>query len=101
MSTISSGVGMSWTAVSARSEEHTSELQSLTNLVCRLLLEKKKHRKNLLFLRNASLVKCRGMHRCLFVSLQPSTTRKHENNWLKYCHPNYATPIPNQNAPDS
>src|SRR5258706_9360250 len=27
---------------SPRSEEHTSELQSLTNLVCRLLLEKKK-----------------------------------------------------------
>src|SRR5438093_7573232 len=26
---------------SPRSEEHTSELQSLTNLVCRLLLEKK------------------------------------------------------------
>src|SRR5437016_11096460 len=31
---------------SARSEEHTSELQSLTNLVCRLLLEKKKRRAN-------------------------------------------------------
>src|SRR5438046_6673226 len=31
-----------------RSEEHTSELQSLTNLVCRLLLEKKKQHKNLL-----------------------------------------------------
>src|SRR5437016_7275661 len=30
----------------ARSEEHTSELQSLTNLVCRLLLEKKKTRSN-------------------------------------------------------
>src|SRR5262249_40041046 len=29
----------------ARSEEHTSELQSLTNLVCRLLLEKKKKKK--------------------------------------------------------
>src|SRR5438046_8151448 len=28
-----------------RSEEHTSELQSLTNLVCRLLLEKKKTKK--------------------------------------------------------
>src|SRR5262249_59250506 len=28
----------------SRSEEHTSELQSLTNLVCRLLLEKKKNR---------------------------------------------------------
>src|SRR5437016_13006677 len=30
------------TAGGRRSEEHTSELQSLTNLVCRLLLEKKK-----------------------------------------------------------
>src|SRR5262249_59755136 len=29
-----------------RSEEHTSELQSLTNLVCRLLLEKKKKKYN-------------------------------------------------------
>src|SRR3989441_9370676 len=29
----------------ARSEEHTSELQSLAYLVCRLLLEKKKKRK--------------------------------------------------------
>src|SRR5438093_1807423 len=28
-------------ATGTRSEEHTSELQSLTNLVCRLLLEKK------------------------------------------------------------
>src|SRR5688500_19690451 len=30
-------------ASKARSEEHTSELQSPCNLVCRLLLEKKKH----------------------------------------------------------
>src|SRR5258706_1612047 len=30
-----------------RSEEHTSELQSLTNLVCRLLLEKKKKTKQI------------------------------------------------------
>src|SRR2546430_13304994 len=29
-----------------RSEEHTSELQSQSNLVCRLLLEKKKKEKN-------------------------------------------------------
>src|SRR5437899_9798511 len=29
-----------------RSEEHTSELQSLRHLVCRLLLEKKKKQKN-------------------------------------------------------
>src|SRR5690348_17741852 len=31
----------------ARSEEHTSELQSPVHLVCRLLLEKKKKTKNL------------------------------------------------------
>src|SRR2546427_1682791 len=30
----------------ARSEEHTSELQSQSNLVCRLLLEKKKKKQN-------------------------------------------------------
>src|ERR1039458_10540411 len=31
------------TEVEVRSEEHTSELQSLRHLVCRLLLEKNKH----------------------------------------------------------
>src|SRR5687767_15584100 len=31
-----------WTELRGRSEEHTSELQSLAYLVCRLLLEKKK-----------------------------------------------------------
>src|SRR2546425_12485521 len=35
----------------ARSEEHTSELQSLAYLVCRLLLEKKKKKTNSLTLR--------------------------------------------------
>src|SRR5882762_2812904 len=35
---------------SARSEEHTSELQSHLNLVCRLLLEKKKKKKYQFFL---------------------------------------------------
>src|SRR5260370_2425811 len=34
------------TAVGTRSEEHTSELQSHLNLVCRLLLEKKKKKKH-------------------------------------------------------
>src|SRR5437016_12529019 len=33
--------GVGHRAHGGRSEEHTSELQSLTNLVCRLLLEKK------------------------------------------------------------
>src|SRR6185369_18099341 len=36
------GAGSSWGSRSWRSEEHTSELQSHLNLVCRLLLEKKK-----------------------------------------------------------
>src|SRR2546422_5029138 len=33
------------TDIAARSEEHTSELQSRLHLVCRLLLEKKKKKK--------------------------------------------------------
>src|SRR5438093_1959802 len=43
----------------ARSEEHTSELQSLTKIVCRLLLEKKK--------RGASL----GQSKFVFTMLAP------------------------------
>src|SRR5467141_2971834 len=42
--------GEAWGSASSgarlRSEEHTSELQSHLNLVCRLLLEKKKEKKN-------------------------------------------------------
>src|SRR5256885_513211 len=40
----------------ARSEEHTSELQSPCNLVCRLLLEKKKHYHSALPFRSSSSV---------------------------------------------
>src|SRR2546430_6173360 len=40
---ISQGAPPPATTSSTRSEEHTSELQSQSNLVCRLLLEKKKH----------------------------------------------------------
>src|SRR3712207_8194457 len=36
------GGGITWSSEAARSEEHTSELQSRQYLVCRLLLEKKK-----------------------------------------------------------
>src|SRR5688572_32112291 len=35
-------LGLGQMLYAARSEEHTSELQSQSNLVCRLLLEKKK-----------------------------------------------------------
>src|SRR2546427_2525625 len=37
------GVGSFAACAAPRSEEHTSELQSQSNLVCRLLLEKKKN----------------------------------------------------------
>src|SRR2546427_8606162 len=37
---------MRWVSEAPRSEEHTSELQSQSNLVCRLLLEKKKKKKH-------------------------------------------------------
>src|SRR5688572_31393516 len=47
---LSPRIGFAWaatpkTVVRGRSEEHTSELQSQSNLVCRLLLEKKKKKK--------------------------------------------------------
>src|SRR2546426_7780959 len=38
----------------SRSEEHTSELQSPCNLVCRLLLEKKKNIQESLIIRNGT-----------------------------------------------
>src|SRR2546422_3844706 len=37
------GAAATTTAITTRSEEHTSELQSRLHLVCRLLLEKKKN----------------------------------------------------------
>src|SRR2546430_12650498 len=39
-------LALAWSALALRSEEHTSELQSQSNLVCRLLLEKKKNSNN-------------------------------------------------------
>src|SRR2546425_6253958 len=41
-----------------RSEEHTSELQSLAYLVCRLLLEKKKKKASAPSVRHASPTRC-------------------------------------------
>src|SRR5256885_11707432 len=43
-----------WGAIPFRSEEHTSELQSPCNLVCRLLLEKKHKGTNLWFVHQTS-----------------------------------------------
>src|SRR3989440_279683 len=51
----------------SRSEEHTSELQSRSDLVCRLLLEKKKKKKNIKnrTLKKRSVVNKRKVARCL------------------------------------
>src|SRR5262245_65149339 len=54
--------GPSWAAVRSyrsrpRSEEHTSELQSLRHLVCRLLLEKKKKKTTKASARRHTLMK--------------------------------------------
>src|SRR2546427_5858045 len=42
------GGGHQYAIARMRSEEHTSELQSQSNLVCRLLLEKKKKQKQVI-----------------------------------------------------
>src|ERR1039457_1375999 len=47
----------------SRSEEHTSELQSPCNLVCRLLLEKKKSTASILWSTNRSA--CRALGACV------------------------------------
>src|SRR2546425_3037088 len=51
-----------------RSEEHTSELQSLAYLVCRLLLEKKKKKKLMVLLVNRMYRVCDGfIHRVICI----------------------------------
>src|SRR5258706_542708 len=49
--------GVATRSAHVRSEEHTSELQSLTNLVCRLLLEKKKYKRPVSSLKELNLRK--------------------------------------------
>src|SRR5256885_12922533 len=54
-----------------RSEEHTSELQSPCNLVCRLLLEKKKRIQLYLSSHHTSILKKRPIKTILFRSYYP------------------------------
>src|SRR5438093_8676317 len=72
------------TAFRTRSEEHTSELQSLTNLVCRLLLEKKK--------KNSTNFTAEGVSKVTRTRAQaPSTTSEHCGAARKECpHPTSA-----------
>src|SRR5256885_2908236 len=76
-----------------RSEEHTSELQSPCNLVCRLLLEKKKYKCEsllvLIFIRYAKSISCKHekiqshSHRCTTratVTASTVTTSSHQRS---------------------
>src|SRR2546430_13585867 len=51
----------------ARSEEHTSELQSQSNLVCRLLLEKKKQENIYPHIRKTAVIYDLTYHNCIEV----------------------------------
>src|ERR1022692_3535952 len=68
-----------WEAATSRSEEHTSELQSPCNLVCRLLLEKKKKlmgNRDEQFSRFPRLLQFLDAHVMLSVQVQPSDANK-------------------------
>src|SRR6266496_233092 len=60
-----------WNTIGDRSEEHTSELQSRRDLVCRLLLEKKNKNKTLCL---------------LFMPGRPkgATNKRHTKNWRNF-----------------
>src|SRR5260370_21409299 len=57
-----------------RSEEHTSELQSHLNLVCRLLLEKKKNKKKMSLQNAEELPPCHRQS-----SFNPTLTKRHQS----------------------
>src|SRR2546427_6466282 len=63
------GVGYPFAGTRERSEEHTSELQSQSNLVCRLLLEKKKKKRNNIILQRDRSI-CTDIN-CIWVETQP------------------------------
>src|SRR5256886_8029594 len=79
-----------------RSEEHTSELQSQSNLVCRLLLEKKKntHREHGAFHYNPvtahpSSKRCNGA----FVPWRVSLPNRASSHYNQRQRPRAATPL--------
>src|SRR5260221_10811524 len=68
--------------IKSRSEEHTSELQSHSDLVCRLLLEKKKkrhHKEDLISLKQAELSDIGGLWKpqCIDRGLQKLMNDRH------------------------
>src|SRR5256885_12087340 len=82
MARISSRMAIIASTKRSRSEEHTSELQSPCNLVCRLLLEKKKNILNHLhyigYLVGHIVINIVHVHQQLAVSAQTQTLA----NWI-------------------
>src|SRR2546428_6487155 len=78
-------VDLAQTVVRVRSEEHTSELQSRSDLVCRLLLEKKK--KNIIKIRHvysSNLTCTEKLHSYVHLTSGPyATNASHYSS----CHP--------------
>src|SRR5256885_3017019 len=74
-----------------RSEEHTSELQSPCNLVCRLLLEKKKNT-------STSLLSCRYARSSAHTGMSLTPCITHRIPWLvaHYCS---SSPLPECRPP--
>src|SRR5438552_8221002 len=84
------------TLPSPRSEEHTSELQSPDHLVCRLLLEKKKHKQRA-ETQGASHEPSRKAQRELLANLLVASTNKQTRSKNRLSPPNY--PIPRRGSP--
>src|SRR5256885_8945562 len=74
-----------------RSEEHTSELQSPCNLVCRLLLEKKKKTNNLTCPARACVRTTTSRHE---LCLRPPSRRKNGRGLLPAAPSSFACVIP-------
>src|SRR6266571_3342978 len=65
-----------------RSEEHTSELQSHVNLVCRLLLEKKKKQLHYLKTKKKTKFVTKIIHLRALIPLDGSRVRLHVRSFL-------------------
>src|SRR5688572_28424727 len=68
-----------------RSEEHTSELQSQSNLVCRLLLEKKKKKNNKKTLKKKKNIELLNTSNSTYIYLI-TISNKYSLHYTKYTH---------------
>src|SRR5256885_422830 len=79
-----------WSGRRRRSEEHTSELQSPCNLVCRLLLEKKKTDSCRMLKAPTSTTTRHLLHPTTSLTLSSAKAR----NFLRDCNPSFVELVP-------